>query len=717
MSNPGKGREHAPAPKTLDETAQALSNSIAELLSILDRSEDDLCRAIRKDAKTLSDLTPDEQKGALSELEDELKNTPLRLLFAGALIEQLGSQLYSSATATVAELISNSWDADAKNVWVKIPFGEAWTDSSTIEVLDDGHGMNRKAAQLHYLVTGRKRRLSDRGTSRNGRAIHGRKGIGKLAAFGTAGLLECYTKSRHGDAAKFQLDYERIRKAKPGEVCDAEELDRNSVPKSFADKGLNSGTLIQLRRLRLKRAISEEKFRESMSRRFALNENEMKVFINEEPLRKFAIDLEFRYPCDKQPRGAAIKTAGGWGLETLEVGKDVEWWIGFTAKPLEDEAVRGVSVLSRGKLLQKPFLFGRSQGATGQLGQEYIVGEVKAEWLDTGVDADDDLVQTSRDQLQLEDERIEGFLEWGRKRIDWALSARLEARRSKAEKELDDPEIVKLLADCTAKERSVLLNIAKQSTKLGDPDPKAVHDFMVEVINGYKDRAVRELMEQVQIKNPEFQDEFWTLVREFSLIDARRNLSIIQARLSTIEKLENAVAHGASEVPVIHEMLKEFPWLIDPRWSLMGEEVDLKKFGIAPETDAGERGGRLDFVFALGPAEPAQQDRISVVEIKRGTTAEGKIRKVSDHEVQKFHKYLLHVERHFAKESQPRRVTGLMIADGYTEGADLVRVSLGQIDNPEFKFKTWDSVIRDTKQLHMSWLDVTTKASQAQASG
>ena len=36
---------------------------------------------------------------------------------------------------------------------------------------------------------------------------------------------------------------------------------------------------------------------------------------------------------------------------------------------------------------------------------------------------------------------------------------------------------------------------------------------------------------------------------------------------------------------------------------------------------------------------------------------------------------------------------------------------------PKFEFKTWDTVIRDTKQLHMSWLDVTTKASQDQAGG
>ena len=54
--------------------------------------------------------------------EVTLDEEPLKLKFSGALVEQLGAQLYPSATATVAELISNAWDADAHNVWVTIPF-------------------------------------------------------------------------------------------------------------------------------------------------------------------------------------------------------------------------------------------------------------------------------------------------------------------------------------------------------------------------------------------------------------------------------------------------------------------------------------------------------------------------------------------------------------------------------------------------------------------
>ena len=75
-----------------------------------------------------------------------MSQEPLKLKFSGALVEQLGAQLYPSATATVAELISNAWDADAHNVWVGIPFGQSWNADGEIEVLDDGHGMTREQA-------------------------------------------------------------------------------------------------------------------------------------------------------------------------------------------------------------------------------------------------------------------------------------------------------------------------------------------------------------------------------------------------------------------------------------------------------------------------------------------------------------------------------------------------------------------------------------------
>ena len=288
------------------------------------------------------------------------------------------------------------------------------------------------------------------------------------------------------------------------------------------------------------------------------------------------MDLEYRFPRDGQPKGYSVEIGmDGWGTEEISHDKKVRWWIGFTAKPLAAEYLRGISIIGRGKMLQRPFMFERAQGATGQLGQEYIVGEVSAEWLDTGTDIQDDLIQTNRDQLQLEDERVQELLKWGRRRLDWALSQRLRRRRKKAKKTLEDPDIQDLIQDFTPTERQHLSDIAGKASQIGDPDPASVREFMAEVVNGFKDKAVRELMERVRVEDEGFQDTFWGLVREFSLIDARRTLSIVKARLITIDRLDAAIKAGATEVPEIHCVIKEFPWILDPRWSLLGDEVEL----------------------------------------------------------------------------------------------------------------------------------------------
>lgn len=635
---------------------------------------------------------------------------PLTLKFVGALVEQLGAQMYPSATSTVAELISNAWDADALRVWVSMPFGESWAPYSEITVVDDGHGMTRDQAQNQYLVAGRKRRLVDGGNTDGGRLVHGRKGIGKLAAFGTANILDCYT-VRDGHTTSFRMGYDDIRQRNPGEDCPLQENQDLEPLVDPDENALSHGTRIRLSDLRLKRTISEDQFVKSMSRRFAVDQTEMEVFINGTRLERFNMDVEFRFPsAEHKPPNVEIAIGDdGWGTETLDNGEEIRWWIGFTPRPLEAEYLRGISILGRKKMLQRPFMFERAGGVSGQIGQEYIVGEVEANWLDRGTDIDEDLIQTNRDQLQVEDDRLDGLMEWGRRRIRWALERRLELRRKKAEKEMESPDIQDLLTDFTPSERRILMEIASKAAGIGQPDGDEIRTFMREVVNAQRDRAVRELIERVKFEDEGFQTTFWGLVREFSLIDARKNLSIIEARLNTIERLDQAIEAGATEVPEIHNIIKKYPWLLDPRWSLMGDEVDPNTLGeqYTPTVD-GETQDQIDFLFALQPTAPANPDELLVVEIKRGRKSNGTVHRVSEPEVNKFHGYVRGVQDHLADtRTTPPRVSGLMIADRYSERATRIKRSFEELQTVKLEFKTWRDVIDNTRRLHTGWLNVT----------
>ena len=430
----------------------------------------------------------------------------------------------------------------------------------------------------------------------------------------------------------------------------------------------------------------------------------MFVHINGQRLRRFSIPIEYRLPRDMLTSRQGMSIEDDWAHEEIAKHHPVRWWIGFTPKPLDEESLRGVSVLARHKLVQRPFLFDRSQGAQGQLGQEYIVGEVEAHWLDNGRDIEDDLLQANKDQLQLEDDRLTEFLLWGRRLVEWSLRERIKLRdRDSAKTFEDDPRVQAILKPFTPHERRSLRSVHRAIIRL-EGSPQQAQDLLSEIANGYQDQSVRALIQEIELQDPALQGKFWSLVREFSLIDARRTYSIIQARLKTIERLRESVEHGVREVPDLHRIILEDPWLIDPRWTLLNDEVDLSEIvtDFTPETE-GETGRQLDYLFALRPSQPAPTDEIAVVEIKRGKDKDGSPRKASLPEVDKFADYVVAVDQQFPSA----RVHGLMIAEGFTKQAETKRKLYRSLPVPSMEFEPWQSVISKTERLHLSWLGVT----------
>ncbi len=633
---------------------------------------------------------------------------PLRLRFGGSLVEQLGAQLYPSGTATIAELISNAWDADADNVWVTVPLASAWDAGAQGVVVDDGHGMTRKGAQETYLIVGRRRRngpLSDR--SENGRLVHGRKGIGKLAAFGTAGRLECTT-FREGTLTAFALDYDAIRTLSPTDDYTVENLEHAERPTDPDGHALETGTRVVLSQLRVKRRLNEATFMTSMSRRFAIRD--MNIYINGNRLERFDIPLEYRFPRDGVPTDEIEQDDEGWAIEWLSDGNEVRWWFGFTASPLQEGDQQGISVLARDKMAQRPFKFDRAHGTTAQLGQEYLVGEVVADWIDDGVDVESDLIQSNRDQLQLEDPKLDELMAWGRKRLTWALRERQTLKAQKAADEAEkNPELDNLLQDYTKGERRNLMAVAGRLSKLPEMDSENVTSVMRGILDSRSEVVVRDLMERIADEDDPVQDRMWSLVAEFGLIDARRLKSVIEARLKTIARLRDAIMNGAREVPDIHTLVRENTWLLDPRWHILGDEVDVTSLpGVrfAPESDR-ESGNRLDFLFALAPTSPAPTDQVVVVEVKRGRDGLGRVRKADEDEVNKFHQYVLAVQQHYQKNTIAPAVRGLLIAQDYTTQGDNIRRSLEKIGDPKLEFKTWSRVLEETERMHLGWLEVS----------
>lgn len=117
-------------------------------------------------------------------------------------VDKLGVRLYDKVSAVIAELIANSYDADAREVFVEAPMGEMLATKREgvtedrglkIVVRDDGTGMTPDQINEFYLKVGAERRNDPkRGDTSKvfKRKVMGRKGVGKLAPFGICSHIE-----------------------------------------------------------------------------------------------------------------------------------------------------------------------------------------------------------------------------------------------------------------------------------------------------------------------------------------------------------------------------------------------------------------------------------------------------------------------------------------------------------------------------------------------
>lgn len=118
---------------------------------------------------------------------------------ASALLKELGERLVGQPHIALAELIKNSYDADASRVEIHVE-----PDADRIQVVDNGHGMDADEFQRFWMSIGSTHKVAQR-TSRNlARPITGSKGVGRLSVQFLARTIELVTVSEHDTNAELR---------------------------------------------------------------------------------------------------------------------------------------------------------------------------------------------------------------------------------------------------------------------------------------------------------------------------------------------------------------------------------------------------------------------------------------------------------------------------------------------------------------------------------
>ena len=128
------------------------------------------------------------------------------------LLRELGERLVGKPHIALAELIKNSYDADATEVTIKF-----LPNRDSIEVIDNGHGMTFEEFRDFWMRIGTTHK-KEKQSRTFGRSMTGSKGVGRLAVqfLATKMIIKTVPKKENGKWLEAKIDWEKAVKTAKG---------------------------------------------------------------------------------------------------------------------------------------------------------------------------------------------------------------------------------------------------------------------------------------------------------------------------------------------------------------------------------------------------------------------------------------------------------------------------------------------------------------------
>jgi len=198
-----------------------------------------------------------------------------------SILNHLGRNLYRSFITVLGEAISNSWDADARNVYITID-----REAKLLVVRDDGNGMNEDDFQNKFLKIGYSKRKDNKTHTDSGRPFIGRKGIGKLALLSCAQKITVLTKTEKSSIVGGVIDNSGLDKAIKDDISSNEyslEVPEENQLATYDEIIGEKGTVIIFEDLKdgIRNRIEYIVKLVALYFRFSLKDTSFNIFIND----------------------------------------------------------------------------------------------------------------------------------------------------------------------------------------------------------------------------------------------------------------------------------------------------------------------------------------------------------------------------------------------------------------------------------------------------
>ncbi|WDZ86385.1 ATP-binding protein [Micromonospora cathayae] len=561
-------------------------------------------------------------------------------------IDKLGIKLYDRVTAVLAELIANSYDADAATVTITLPWGTLLAragksgpgdhvqlaeagdgrhqavevadaqgallssdDAGGVDgqgrgheilIVDDGHGMTSDELNKQYLSVGadrRKRTGSDKSRHRH-RPVMGRKGIGKLAPFGICETVEVITAGGEETPMGYRVSHIIMRLSEM--LADTDD-EYNPQPGEFDGTfSKESGTTVKLRDFFRKRVPSRDELDRQLSARFGLTRTDWMVRVvnslnAQQSFELGTLKIDFMDDTFMDVSDMPVRFEDSF--------LPVTGFVAYSKKPYKDPAMAGVRIYARGKIVAQTRDFDIGAGFTGEFTlRSYLVGEIHAEWLDQ----EDDLVRSDRQDIIWHSDQGEALRNWGQK-LTKALAKRGAAAMKKEKwAEFEKKSDLKKRLDQAAPNEPELKHSVTEAAKLlvKDVDPEALEDQdhvdrLTELAFSIgPHQTLLGTLREVSETTATTVDAVMALFQRARMVEMYSLGQVAEERLDVITKLEELIANGRTLERPLQELIEQAPWLLAPEWTPLGMNESLKRvrasfeawyekvFGVAVVTSA-----------------------------------------------------------------------------------------------------------------------------------
>jgi hypothetical protein len=470
--------------------------------------------------------------------------------FSPRILDHLGVSAYNSVQKCLSELTANAYDADATVVRITVP--SVLKPGTRIEIADNGIGMSKADIEQKYLFIGRNKREEGQCTA-SGRLLIGSKGIGKLAGFGIARIVELES-IKGGHLSKLTIDRKTLDNSR---ALSDHQFDIVVVPTKK-----RPGTILRLARMGSELHLpSDDVIRRHLFRTLPKTHN-FSIFLN-----------NVECTSDDVP---------GERSEFAHVIDGVGKVAGFYVVANVRQTSPGLAVRVRGRIVKEPTLFGLDTRTHGFFTAEKIIGEINADFLDP--ESGDpkvptqELINTSRDGFLTDSPIVKKFDAWVQNFLKTVVQGvdKTETKK-RTDVLLSKPGIRDRLEKLPPHLRGTATSVVRSLvSKLGKVEDDDAEELLEWIVRYYESNVLRELMLAISSADISDMKRLGALVQEWGLKQVNSVVDIIKGQIEIIQKLEKATARNSSKEIEVHELVEANLWLIREGLELWTSDKSLK---------------------------------------------------------------------------------------------------------------------------------------------